>query len=68
MDGIENQFNNIISTHTPHARRDLIEFDPMRNFDISTHTPHARRDRRKTPDYVVELIISTHTPHARRDR
>ena len=33
-----------ISTHTPHARRDLTiarEYDGRK---ISTHTPHARRD------------------------
>ena len=38
-----------ISTHTPHARRDL--YLPMNNqpWVISTHTPHARRDVVETP-------------------
>ncbi len=35
-----------ISTHTPHARRDLGLFNFFARFEeISTHTPHARRDR-----------------------
>ena len=33
-----------ISTHTPHARRDIAD-GTLKNYDrISTHTPHARRD------------------------
>ncbi len=35
-----------ISTHTPHARRDLLTIEPYTAILISTHTPHARRDRR----------------------
>ena len=55
-----------ISTHTPHARRDILRIIFPVGVMISTHTPHARRDNGwsgsgKTPD------ISTHTPHARRD-
>ena len=34
-----------ISTHTPHARRDLISRDELDSMGISTHTPHARRDK-----------------------
>ena len=35
----------VISTHTPHARRDVLgAVDYMFTDDISTHTPHARRD------------------------
>ena len=33
-----------ISTHTPHARRDIFSWYYVNNFRISTHTPHARRD------------------------
>ena len=35
---------NFISTHTPHARRDLQTFISRICMLISTHTPHARRD------------------------
>ena len=39
----------IISTHTPHARRDYRSaFDRVEN-GISTHTPHARRDMNNLP-------------------
>ena len=34
----------MISTHTPHARRDNTENGDVRINNISTHTPHARRD------------------------
>ncbi len=42
---VEIDVNGMISTHTPHARRD----DPALDIGdmvivISTHTPHARRD------------------------
>ena len=33
-----------ISTHTPHARRDVKDAFNGIAFGISTHTPHARRD------------------------
>ena len=33
-----------ISTHTPHARRDILFFMKSSDNLISTHTPHARRD------------------------
>ena len=36
--------NSLISTHTPHARRDKAFIIRLRNVVISTHTPHARRD------------------------
>ena len=36
-----------ISTHTPHARRDLEPTPYNFKFKISTHTPHARRDKQK---------------------
>ena len=56
----------VISTHTPHARRDIK--DEISKFlgVISTHTPHARRDRVDL-DWSLKYSISTHTPHARRD-
>ena len=57
----------MISTHTPHARRDRGQ-ELFRGISrISTHTPHARRDR--TEVFQPSLnTISTHTPHARRDQ
>ena len=33
-----------ISTHTPHARRDVAVYVREWERRISTHTPHARRD------------------------
>ncbi len=33
-----------ISTHTPHARRDVVTTRDNSKMYISTHTPHARRD------------------------
>ena len=36
--------HNIISTHTPHARRDDYSVLNILAEIISTHTPHARRD------------------------
>ena len=38
-------FGVVISTHTPHARRDHIGWTRTPGNGISTHTPHARRDR-----------------------
>ena len=56
----------IISTHTPHARRDFVVSRLGRRWGISTHTPHARRDV-KMICLPIFSAISTHTPHARRD-
>ena len=36
--------HNSISTHTPHARRDVHILRRGHGLNISTHTPHARRD------------------------
>ena len=36
--------NFFISTHTPHARRDVVGALIVIISMISTHTPHARRD------------------------
>ena len=39
--------DTLISTHTPHARRDLaVIYSLFSILSISTHTPHARRDRK----------------------
>ena len=35
---------HLISTHTPHARRDIRNNAALFSTRISTHTPHARRD------------------------
>ena len=56
-----------ISTHTPHARRDLNHHDYHEYIAISTHTPHARRDLIVLQCQTDIHPISTHTPHARRD-
>ncbi len=37
-------FQLLISTHTPLARRDLMEIGDFPGVGISTHTPLARRD------------------------
>ena len=37
----------VISTHTPHARRDSVAEPAEHEESISTHTPHARRDKKK---------------------
>ena len=36
--------HNEISTHTPHAGRDVIAYNLKSQNKISTHTPHAGRD------------------------
>ena len=41
---IAKNYENCISTHTPHARRDIKKYDDSEAVEISTHTPHARRD------------------------
>ena len=42
---IADKLQAYISTHTPHARRDMKELIILhQNIQISTHTPHARRD------------------------
>ncbi len=56
-----------ISTHAPHARRDITaDMILLKDTQISTHAPHARRDY-KTRYYNTGVKISTHAPHARRD-
>ena len=58
---------DIISTHTPHVRRDKGVYLLDVKIGISTHTPHVRRDG-WTHGLGIELKeISTHTPHVRRD-
>ena len=57
----------VISTHTPHAERDLMCFSYLYYFSvISTHTPHAERDGNVWFESQIK-DISTHTPHAERD-
>ena len=65
---IETDSGYIISTHTPHARRDERGRRTITETTvISTHTPHARRDPAEPEIKPQENKISTHTPHARRD-
>ena len=58
--------HNEISTHTPHAGRDVIAYNLKSQNKISTHTPHAGRDGCHAPA-CDRGAISTHTPHAGRD-
>ena len=72
MRGVTQEINftrlhGVISTHTPHARRDRYQFRTFLANPISTHTPHARRDTISEKLDYRNIIISTHTPHARRD-
>ena len=59
--------NVVISTHTPHTRRDRGQSGHNRGFFISTHTPHTRRDFSSLRLLSYLINISTHTPHTRRD-
>ena len=49
-----------ISTHTPHARRDMPSHKFIQNFRISTHTPHARRDYNDIPALLLHLYFNSH--------
>ena len=57
----------VISTHTPHARRDAIHTEIL----TTTHSFQLTRLMRGVTQSLVNLTaektISTHTPHARRD-
>ena len=44
---------SIISTHTPHARRDKTVAEVAKYSVISTHTPHARRDRKIYEHFTI---------------
>ena len=43
-----------ISTHTPHARCDLLPLFTITISKISTHTPHARCDNKSS--FLIELL------------
>ena len=45
---LQARISEIISTHTPHARRDKKAGGRLPILTISTHTPHARRDAKTT--------------------
>ena len=49
-----------ISTHTPHARRDLFALLLFALPLISTHTPHARRDNVGTNQYPKSYDFYSH--------
>ena len=58
---------NRISTHTPHARRDLIK---RRSLPVKCRfllTRLMRGVTLRSLRYLLAINISTHTPHARRD-
>ena len=59
-------FDDAISTHAPHTRRDVIISKKKEQSCISTHAPHTRRDFRSRTIRLI-IIISTHAPHTRRD-
>ena len=45
IDDTKTPADPLISTHTPHARRDAVKSAGFNvEINISTHTPHARRD------------------------
>ena len=52
--------NSNISTHTPHARRDVAVAAGTNVVDISTHTPHARRDNRRESPASVRIHFYSH--------
>ena len=47
------QATTFISTHTPHARRDIALQSRTQHRMISTHTPHARRDRKIYEHFTI---------------
>ena len=50
-----------ISTHTPHARRDVdTAHKILLIITISTHTPHARRDEEILTDAEVPFYFNSH--------
>ena len=56
-----------ISTHTPHARRDLCQINQNRRAIQFQLTRLMRGVTVHDLGNVLVLHISTHTPHARRD-
>ena len=62
-----NYLTPLVSTHTPHAGRDLFSKLFTILGCVSTHTPHAGRDGVYTICSWLQTV-STHTPHAGRDR
>ena len=56
----------MISTHSPHAGRDVLSLITTLRVIISTHSPHAGRDVLSLIT-TLRVIISTHSPHAGRD-
>ena len=52
-----------ISTHTPHAGRDLVEYCLIQaGVPISTHTPHAGRDSIVPVCTMTHLNFNSHAP------
>ena len=56
-----------ISTHTPHARRDLLRSTLDRSHNLFQLTRLMRGVTECTGAALPNFQISTHTPHARRD-
>ena len=53
-------FTDVISTHTPHARRDVNKLMRSASSTISTHTPHARRDAASPIERFISLNFNSH--------
>ena len=52
----------VISTHTPHAGRDIMKKKRIGGFGISTHTPHAGRDKLLIYHYQETQHFNSHAP------
>ena len=52
--------SNNISTHTPHARRDVVRRLLTHFRHISTHTPHARRDINLLDNELLRINFNSH--------
>ena len=56
-----------ISTHTPHARRDIEHTAELMNYSVFQLTRLMRGVTIRKYGLYLREYISTHTPHARRD-
>ena len=55
------RLQHMISTHTPHARRDILYYVQCKIvLFISTHTPHARRDVDVQPEQPTQNDFNSH--------
>ena len=52
----------LISTHTPHAGRDIVRVSRITMIYISTHTPHAGRDGKTPKKSTLGMNFYSHAP------